>query len=153
MPEEDHKERVDRELIELLNELRVAIPGVQVLFAFLLTAPFNQRFNLTTSFQRGVYLTALLTSAAASALLVATASQHRLLFRYAQKEDLLRRGNRMAIAGLAALGISLASGVLLVTNFLFGNVTSAIVTAAVALLFAWLWFGMALPQRRHGTET
>lgn len=152
MSEEDHKERVNRELMELLNELRVAIPGVQVLFAFLLTAPFNQRFNVTTSFQRGVFLTALLTCAAASALLVATASQHRLLFRHAQKEDLLRRGNRMAIAGFAALAVSLASGVLLVTNFLFGDLTSAVVTAAVTLLFAWLWFGMALPQRRHGAE-
>jgi len=152
MPDEDDKERVDRELMELLNELRVAIPGVQVLFAFLLTAPFNQRFDQTTSFQRGIYLIALLTSAAASALLVATASQHRLLFRQAQKEDLLSRGNRMAIAGFVALAVSLASGVLLVTSFLFGHLTSGLVTAAVALLFVWLWFGMALPQQRHGTE-
>lgn len=152
MPDEDHKERVDRELLELLNELRVAIPGVQVLFAFLLTAPFNQRFNQTTSFQRGVFLVALVTCAMASALLVATAAQHRLLFRQQQKEDLLSRGNRMAIGGFAALAVSLASGVLLITNFLFGNVTSAAVTGAVGLVLAWLWFGMALPQRRHGTE-
>ncbi len=152
MPDEDRKERVDRELLELLNELRVAIPGVQVLFAFLLTAPFNQRFSQTTSFQRGVFLTALLTCTVASALLIATASQHRLMFRLQQKEALLQRGNRLAIAGFAALGLSLASGVLLITNFLFGNITSAVVTGAVVLLLAFLWFGMALPDRRRGSE-
>lgn len=150
MPDEDHKERVDRELLELLGELRVAIPGVQVLFAFLLTAPFNQRFQTTTSFQRGVFLAALLTCAAASALLVAPAAQHRLLFRAHEKDGLLRRGNRMAIGGFAALAISIASGILLITNFMFGNVVSAVVTAAVTLVFGWLWFGMALANRGRG---
>jgi Flp pilus assembly protein TadB len=148
MPDEDPRERTDREFMELLNELRVAIPGVQVLFAFLLTAPFNQRFGQTTQFQRDLYLAALLTSAAASALLIATAAQHRLLFRQHSKEALLRRGNRLAISGFLSLAVAIVCSLLLVTDFLFGGLTSAIVAVVVAGSLGWLWLGMALAERR-----
>ncbi len=147
MPDEDPRERTNREFMELLNELRVAIPGVQVLFAFLLTAPFNQRFGQTTAAQRDLYLTALLFSAAASALLIATAAQHRLLFRQHSKEALLRRGTRLAVSGFVCLAVAMVCSLTLVTDYLFGGVTSAIVSVAVGLSLAWLWLGMAVVER------
>jgi hypothetical protein len=147
MPDEDAKERTDREFMELLNELRVAIPGVQVLFAFLLTAPFNQRFGQTTTFQRDLYLTALLFSAAASALLIATAAQHRLLFRQHSKEALLRRGTRLAVSGFFCLAVAMVCSLTLVTDYLFGGLTSAIVSGFTGLALTWFWLGMAVVER------
>ena len=99
MPDEGPKERVDRELIELLNELRVALPGVQVLFAFLLILPFSQRFREVTSAQRGVYFGAFVCTAVATALFIAPSSYHRLQFRQKDKERMLLSANKMAIAG------------------------------------------------------
>ena len=101
---ESHKERVDRELIELLNELRVALPGVQFLFAFLLIVPFQQTRDQLTDFQRDLYFVALLAAAVATVLLIAPAAQHRVLFRQKDKEKLLRRSNVYAVAGLIVLG-------------------------------------------------
>ena len=102
-PEETRKERVDRELIELLNELRVALPGVQFLFAFLLIVPFQQTAKDLTTFQLDVYYVALVAAAIASGLLIAPAAQHRVLFRSHEKEKLLKRGHRSAFAGLVVL--------------------------------------------------
>src|SRR3954467_4756980 len=99
-PGETKQERINRELIELLNELRVALPGVQFLFAFLLIVPFQQTVASITDFQRDVYFTALASAAVATALLIAPAAQHRVLFRQHDKEALLRRSNRSSIAGL-----------------------------------------------------
>ncbi|MDP9241222.1 MAG: DUF6328 family protein [Actinomycetota bacterium] len=147
MPDEDRRERTDREFMELLNELRVAIPGVQVLFAFLLTAPFNQRFGQTSAFQRDLYLTALLFSAAASALLIATAAQHRLLFRQHYKEALLKRGTWLAVSGFVCLAVAMVCSLTLVSDFLFGGLTSTIVSVVVGLSLAWLWVGMAIVDR------
>src|SRR5215204_6001038 len=106
---ESRKERVDRELIELLNELRVALPGVQFLFAFLLIVPFQQTRDQLTDFQRDVYFVALLAAAVATVLLIAPAAQHRILFRQKDKEKLLRRSNRYAIAGLVVLGLAICT--------------------------------------------
>src|SRR3954471_7210178 len=92
--DETRKERIDRELIELLNELRVALPGVQFLFAFLLIVPFQQTINKVTDFQRGIYFVALAAAAVATTLLIAPAAQHRVLFRQYDKENLLKRGSR-----------------------------------------------------------
>lgn len=103
MAEEDQKERVDRELIELLNELRVALPGVQVLFAFLLTVPFTERFGRATALQRSVYFATLLLTTASSVLLIAPTPYHRLRFRAPDKEQLLFTSNRLAIVGLGLL--------------------------------------------------
>src|SRR5687768_15333878 len=116
---ESHKERVDRELLELLNELRVALPGVQFLFAFLLVVPFQQRGADLTEFQRDVYFITLLAAAIATGLLIAPAAQHRVLFRQQDKEALLRRSNKSAFAGLVVLAIAIVAAVLLVTDVVF----------------------------------
>jgi hypothetical protein len=144
---ESEKERVDRELIELLNELRVALPGVQVLFAFLLTIPFSQRFANATDFERDVYFVALLSAVISSALLIAPSAYHRLLFRQAEKERLLFHANRLAIAGLTSLAVSLLASVLLVSEYLFGFVTAGIVTGVGAVLIAVIWYAVPLRLR------
>jgi hypothetical protein len=146
---ETRKERIDRELIELLNELRVALPGVQFLFAFLLIVPFQQKVDQVTDFQRGVYFVALAAAALATALLIAPAAQHRILFRQQDKENLLRRSNASALAGLFALGVAICSALLLVVDVLF-SVTLAWVTAgALAALLGWWWLAVPLWQRAH----
>jgi hypothetical protein len=113
---ESHKQRIDRELMELLNELRVALPGVQFLFAFLLVVPFQQRGADLTDFQRDVYFATLLAAAVATGLLIAPAAQHRVLFRQHDKEALLRRSNRSAFLSLTVLALAIAGAVLLVTD-------------------------------------
>ena len=112
--EETHKERINRELIELLNELRVGLPGVQFLFAFLLIVPFQQTAAKITDFQKDVYYVSLVAAAVASALLIAPAAQHRVLFRQRDKEALLHRSSRSAFAGLVVLAIAVVSALLLV---------------------------------------
>jgi hypothetical protein len=143
----DDASRLDRELIELLNELKVALPGVQVLFAFLLTVPFSPRFAATNGFQRDVYFAALISAAVATALLITPSAFHRIRFRRRDKAYLLRVANRFAIAGLACLAISIAAAVLLVSDFLFTGWVSRAFTAFVSVLIAWLWF--AMPVRRR----
>jgi Family of unknown function (DUF6328) len=147
---ESQKERVDRELIELLNELRVALPGVQVLFAFLLAIPFAAKFDRTSDFERDVYFVALLAAVISSALLIAPSAYHRLLFRQAEKERLLLHANRLAVAGLTTLAIALLASILLVSEFLFGTVTAGIVTGIGGVTVAVLWY--ALPLRLRLTE-
>jgi hypothetical protein len=152
VPEEDKKQRQDRELIELLNELRVAIPGIQVLFAFLLTVPFTQRFPTVTTFQRDVYFVALLSSGLASAFLIAPSAQHRLLFRQRDKEHLLHVSNVLSIVGLGFLALAVVAVILLITDLLFGTAAVVIVTVAIALVFAVLWYLMPLARRRKTPE-
>jgi hypothetical protein len=147
---ETRHERVDRELIELLNELRVALPGVQVLFAFLLTVPFTQRFGSTTEIERDIYFVTLILAALSSILLIAPSSQHRLLFRKRDKEALLFRSNAYAIAGLVCLGAALCSAVLFVSLFLFSSLVGTLVTAALGAILVVLW--IALPIRRRFVE-
>jgi hypothetical protein len=148
--EETRKERVNRELIELLNELRVALPGVQFLFAFLLIVPFQQTRNSLTEFQLDVYYVALIASAVSCGLLIAPAAQHRVLFRQHAKEGLLKRSHRSAFAGLLALGIAICAVLLLVVDVLFDNRTQAWLTAgAVALLMLWWWIAVPYYQRAH----
>ncbi|RBY91107.1 hypothetical protein DQ241_05400 [Blastococcus sp. TF02A-30] len=144
---ESRQERINRELMELLNELRVALPGVQFLFAFLLVVPFSQNVDRVTDFQRDVYFVALVAAAVATALLIAPAAQHRLLFRQRDKENLLQRSNRSAAAGLLALAVAICSALLLVVDILF-NRTQAWVTAGVlGALLAWWWLAVPLWQR------
>ena len=147
--EETHKERLDRELIEMLNELRVALPGVQVLFAFLLIVPFSQRFGSASDPQRGLYFVALIAATVASGLLIAPAAQHRILFRSQEKEALLERSNRMAVAGVGALGVSICAAVLLAVDFLFGSGRSLLTGSAVAVLLLWLWVVQPMVIRRR----
>src|SRR3954466_8125196 len=146
---ETRKERIDRELIELLNELRVALPGVQFLFAFLLIVPFQQKSDQVTDFQRGVYYVALAAAALATALLIAPAAQHRILFRQQDKENLLRRSNRSAVAGLLALGLAICSALLLVVDVLFSLTLAWVTAGALAVLLAWWWLAVPRWMRAH----
>ena len=144
---EDEKERRDRELTELVSELRVALPGVQVLFSFLLIVPFNQRWGRTSGFDHGVYLTTLLLAAVASALLISPSAQHRLLFRRHYEARMLFTANRIAVAGIGCLGLAIVGAVLLVTHVLFGIVPAAITSSGAGLVIGWAWYLLPLRNR------
>jgi hypothetical protein len=146
---ETRKERVDRELLELLNELRVALPGVQFLFAFLLIVPFQQTIDQTTDFQRDVYFVALVAAAIATVLLISPAAQHRVLFRQAEKENLLRRSNRSAFLGLMALAVAITAAVLLVVDVLFDRTLAWWTAGGLAALLAWWWVAVPFWKRAH----
>jgi amino acid transporter len=133
----------DRELMELLNELRVALPGIQVLFAFLLVVPFSQGFAQVTSLQRLVFFLSFLSTALATAFLIAPTAYHRIRWRSHDKEQMLRTSNRMTIAGTAFLAVAMSLVVFFISDFLYGG-SSAWITAAAAGIFAWLWFGLPL---------
>jgi hypothetical protein len=144
---EDKQERLNRELMELLNELRVALPGVQVLFAFLLTVPFTQRFADVTETQRNVYFASVLCTAAATAFLIAPTSYHRLQFRSRDKERLLKTSNALAIVGTVFLAIAVTLVLFVITDMLFGMPWSTLVAAAAAVVFAVFWYGLPLARR------
>jgi hypothetical protein len=147
VPDEDAKERADRELIELLNELRVALPGVQVLFAFLLIVPFSPGFDDVTSTQRAVYFGSFVAATLAAALLIAPSTYHRIHFRAGERQRMLPSANRMAIAGTVFLAISMIGVVFLITDLLYDLLLASIATALVAGFFVWFWYG--LPILRH----
>jgi hypothetical protein len=149
---ETRKERVNRELIELLNELRVALPGVQFLFAFLLIVPFQQSVDRLDEFQRDVYFVALLAAAVATVLLVAPAAQHRVLFRQREKENLLRRSHRSAFAGLMVLAVAICAALLLVVDVLFSRTQAWVTASAVLAMLAWWWVVVPFWQRRHNVQ-
>lgn len=145
---ETELERYDRNLNELMGELRVALPGVQVLFAFLLVAPFNQRFGTVSQFERRLYLATLLCTLLASILLIAPTIVHRLQFRQGEKAYVVQTANRLTIAGLSVFAVAMTSAVFLVTHFLFGPATAIITTAIVAIAFALIWFAVPIHRRR-----
>ena len=149
-PEESHEERVNRELIELLNELRVALPGVQVLFAFLLAVPFSERFAETTDLQRDSYMVALLSTLAGSVFLIAPSAYHRIRFRDRDKEALLQISNLFAIVGMVFLATGMTAVVFLVTDLIFKATVTAIVTSLAAGLFALVWFALPLLRKAAG---
>jgi hypothetical protein len=151
---EDHKQRVDRETIELLNELRVILPGVQVLLAFLLTAPFNQRFAGLSDGQKATFFLALLSTAASTAFLIAPSTYHRIRFRAGDKEHMLHVANVLTLLGTLLLATGICSAVFLVSSLLYGARTAWLVTGVGALLFVWLWYGLALVRHvRDGGAT
>jgi hypothetical protein len=145
--DESRSERSSRQLGELLQELRVAMPGVQLLFGFLLAVPFNQRFGEVTGFERALYAFSLLSSACASALFIAPTAYHRIVFHQRDREQLIRTATRMMLVGLLFLALAMTGAVLLVTSFLFADAIAATLGAAVLVLFGWLWFGLALTRR------
>jgi len=151
-PEESPKKRLDRELIELLNEVRVALPGAQVLFAFLLVLPFQARFTELTDLQHLAYAGALLSSAAAIALLIAPSSYHRINFRRPMKEAMIRWANGLLIAGLVLVAVGITLAVALVMDVVLGPVASILVAFATAAWFGWFWF-LAPALRRRGFES
>jgi hypothetical protein len=144
---ESDQERVDRNLSELLGELRVALPGVQVLFAFLLVVPFNPRFVDVTPFQEKLYLVTLLLAAAASAFLIAPSVHHRILFRQQDKEYLVLTANRMVVVGLAFLALAMTAAVVLVTDVVFASGTTWVVGILVGVAFTALWYLVPLRRR------
>jgi hypothetical protein len=148
--DETPEQRADRNLAELLSELRVALPGVQVLFAFLLVVPFNQGFTRMTDFERKMYFAVLLCTALASMLLIAPTIHHRLLFRQRKKEHLVLSSNRLTIAGLGVLALAMTGAVFLITHFLFGGLTAVVTGGVVAVAFALVWY--ATPLRRRGEQ-
>jgi len=145
--DESEDARLDRNLSELLQELRVALPGVQVLFAFLLAVPFQRNFAEITPFEKTVYFVTLLCTAVSAALLIAPSSYHRMTFRLQQKHELVFTANRFTIAGLAFLALAMTGAIVLITDILYGPAATAIAGAGAALMFAVLWY--ALPLRRR----
>lgn len=150
-PEDDEGSRLDRELIELLNELRVVLPGVQVMFAFLLIVPFSQGFGQIDGRERAVYFVAFVASALASVLLIAPSTHHRIQWRQYDKERLLRRANRLAILGTVALAVAIVAVVYLITKLLYGEVAAAAAAAGAAVV-GWTWFGYPAIRRAGARE-
>ena len=143
----------DRELMEFLNELRVALPGIQVMFAFLLIVPFSQGFARVTEMQKNVYFASFLCTAIATAFLIAPTTYHRLRWRDGDKEHLLEVGNRYAITGTIFLALAMTGVVFVITDFLYDSGPAIIATSAGAGLFAFLWFGVPLLRRaRKGSS-
>jgi hypothetical protein len=145
---ESPKERVNRELIELLNEVRVALPGVQVLFAFLLTVPFASGWKHTTELQRDVYICAVVTAAIAAVFMIAPSSYHRLLFRQPHKEHMLLTSNKLLIIGMGFLAVSVCLCIFLVADYVISIPWALALTSVVAVMIAILWYLMPL-NRRH----
>jgi hypothetical protein len=148
---ETDDERVDRNLQEMLGELRVALPGVQVLFAFLLVVPFNLRFGQVTDFQKTVYFVTLLCTTASTVCLIAPTAHHRIEFRLRHKEEIVRTGNRIVILGLGLLAIAMTGAVLLVTDYLYGNTTTIAAAIGAGLAFALLWYAIPLRRAARGS--
>jgi uncharacterized protein DUF6328 len=145
--DETEQERLDRNLGELLQELRVALPGVQVLFAFLLAVPFQKGFEEVTQFQKVVYFATLMLTAISATMLISPSAYHRITFRYQQKRRLVYYSNRFAIVGLLFLALAMTGAILLVTDFLFSTAAAG-VTAGLALsVFGFFWFAMPLRRR------
>jgi hypothetical protein len=150
MADENQSERLDRELIELLNELRVALPGVQVLFAFLLTLPFTQRFEKLAGRDKAVYFAGLVAAIVATALLIAPSSYHRLRFRDHDKEQLLLTSNRLILLGMAFVALAMGCSVFVIAEFVYGGIVGTMVAVGVVLLFGWFWYGLPLTRENRG---
>jgi MFS family permease len=145
--DESQAQRDDRNLAELLQELRVAGLGVQVLFGFLLSLPFTTVFKQLSGGERDLYLTCLILAAVATALLLGPVAYHRVVFRQGQKEKLVRAANTLAILGLITVGLAVSASVLLVTAFVAGYGTGSVIAALVLAMFGLLWFAYPLSRR------
>lgn len=150
---ETDDERLDRELLELLNEVRVAMPGVQVLFGFLLAVPFQQGFVDTTAFQRQLYFATLLCSAAATAFLVMPVAYHRIMFRRRDRPRIIESGHVSLLLGLLFLALAMIGAVVLVTDVIFKASTVIPTAIAITCLFGALWFGYATVRRVRGRRS
>jgi O-antigen/teichoic acid export membrane protein len=147
MADESEKARLDRELIEFLNEIRVALPGVQVLFAFLLILPFSNGFSKVSQGERGVYYAAVVCTLLASILFIAPTTYHRIRFRAHDKERLLRTSNRLALGGSVLLAGGMCCASYLVSEVVFDVAAGAATAGVAAVAFAWFWYGLPLWHR------
>src|SRR3954465_15441843 len=145
--EESRRERVNRELIELLNELRVALPGVQVLFAFLLAVPFSNGYGRITEFQKNVFFATLAATAISTACFIVPTAYHRLNFRNREKERILFVSNKFAIAGIMLLAVSMIGVVVLVTDVIYSGTAALVAGVSAAVLFFGLWAALPLAVR------
>jgi len=149
---EEH-ERSNRQMAELLQELRIALPGVQILFAFLLTVPFAQGFERVTSFQRTLFFITLLATAASTVCFIAPTATHRLRFHQNDRRYVIDSANRLLIAGLVFLGIAIVGAVMLITDYLFGLDSHWIWPTLVALAILVLWFVRPLVRHARGISS
>jgi hypothetical protein len=147
--DETPPERLDRNTVELLNELRIAGTGIQVMFAFLLVVPFNTGFKQVDGFERTVYFVTLLVVAMAAFLLMAPPIHHRLLFRHGEKPFLIGVANYMAIAGMVCLGLGFIGILVLVSDVVVGGAAPGVVGVLAAAVIAGLWFGLPLARREQ----
>jgi Family of unknown function (DUF6328) len=145
-------QRADRNFAELLQELRVAQTGAQILFGFLLTLSLVDRFTGDSAFHRGLYVVALVSSAATIALLVAPAAVHRLLFQRGRKRELVRAAHRMVVAGLASLAVAVLAGLLLVLDVVVGRASAVAVVGVMSVGVVALWVGVPLYLRRNSSS-
>lgn len=152
MPDESEKERWDRNFADLLQELRVAQTGVQILFAFLLTLPFSSGFPKATAFQRNTYVVALISAAFATAMIISPVAFHRALFRQGRKPELVRFAHRMATGGLVFMLISMISSVLLITDYLLHIWVAVILTVVTGAWFLTLWAVLPFVRSNWGDE-
>ncbi|WDZ84764.1 DUF6328 family protein [Micromonospora cathayae] len=152
MSRETEKQRWQRNFADLLQELRVAQTGVQILFAFLLTLPFSAGFTRTTAFQKDVYVVALLAAAAATAMIISPVAFHRALFRQGRKPELVRFAHRMASGGLTFMLIAMVSSVLLITDFILDRPIAFVLSALTGLWFLTFWAILPFSRRNWGED-
>jgi hypothetical protein len=148
-PGESEAQRVNRNFEDLLQELRVAQQGTQILFAFLLTVPFSNGFRRVTDFQRGLYFVALLLAALSAALFIAPAAAHRVLFRRKLKEPLLHLGSRLALAGHAVLSLTVVCVVLLIGDYIYSLALALPLAIAIGIFWVTLFFAIPVHMRRR----
>jgi hypothetical protein len=149
---EDEGERRNRQLDQLLQETRVVMPGVQVLFAFLLAVVFQQNFTRTTQFQKDIFLATILCSAGAALCFIAPASWHRILFERKDKQHIIPVSNRFIICGVGFLAVAMTLALILVCDVVFTTATAIIVASVVGSAFAWFWFVAPLLRRRRDAQ-
>jgi len=147
---ESEYERTARELGELLQELRVALPGVQVLFAFLLTVPFSTGFGSVTPLQEAIFFATLVCTALSAGLLLAPSAHHRLLWRQHAREHRLRVANRFAITGMILLALAMMGTVFVITDVLFGSISASVTAVLIAAFFLYVWFVVPMRYRLNG---
>ncbi|MFI7433877.1 DUF6328 family protein [Micromonospora haikouensis] len=152
MSKETERQRWQRNFADLLQELRVAQTGVQILFAFLLTLPFSNGFTRTSDFQKDVYIVALLSAAAATAMIISPVAFHRALFRQGRKPELVRFAHRMASGGLGFMLVSMVSAVLLITDFVLDRGIAFVLTAVTAVWFLTFWVFLPFARRNWGED-
>ena len=149
---ENHADQLNREMRELLEEIRIILPGVQILGALLLTVPFTNRFTSFDSTERVIYFIGFLATAVATVLLVAPSAQHRILWRRPIKDRFLINASRLALAGTGALGVALIATLYLLGEFVFGNTLAAIVCALFFASLGWLWYGLPILECVHASQ-
>jgi hypothetical protein len=144
--EGDEERKRDRQMIELLNELRIALPGVQILFAFLLAVPFAPGFARATDFQRDLFYGVLLATALSAILLIAPTATHRLRFHQGDRAFIIETGNKLLIAALCSLALAITGAVVLITDFLFDSAVILAFPAVLAVVLVALWFVVPLAR-------